>query len=127
MRNLISISGELRATFHARIFKPNVFISATNDQYNGRPLAISRAKCWYGRLLITLHEHYGRSFCLINLNISSFIIVAKFLTKSVIFNTICKPQRFRLLDNHRIWLRPDPHNNNNNVISLREIFYIVTE
>jgi hypothetical protein len=33
------------------------------------------------------------------------LLLQIFLTKSVIFNT-CK-QRFRLLDNHRIWLRDD--------------------
>jgi hypothetical protein len=83
--------------------------SITRGQYNGRPPAISGAKCWYGRLLITLHGHYGRPFCLINLNILPLLLQI-FLAKSVIFNT-CK-QRSRLLDNHRIWLRHDPHNNN---------------
>jgi hypothetical protein len=34
MRNLISIRGEIRATFHARIFKPNFFISATPYRSN---------------------------------------------------------------------------------------------
>jgi hypothetical protein len=37
------------------------------------------------------------------------LLLQIFLTKSVIFNT-CK-QRFHLLDNDRIWLRSDPHNN----------------
>ena len=55
---------------------------APKDQYNDRSPAISRAKCWYGRLLITLHGHYGRPFCLINLNISSFIVAN-------LFNKIC--------------------------------------
>jgi hypothetical protein len=41
-----------------------------------------QAKCWYGRLLITLHRHYGWLFCLTNLNISSFIVAN-------LFNKIC--------------------------------------
>ena len=51
------------------------------------------------------------------------LLLQIFLTKSVIFNT-CK-QRSRLLDNHRIWLRNDPHNNN--VISCvkRNILYYI--
>jgi hypothetical protein len=38
------------------------------------------------------------------------LLLQIFLTKFVIFNT-CK-QRFRLLDNQRIWRRSDSHNNN---------------
>jgi hypothetical protein len=93
------------------------------DQYNGRPPAISRTKYWYGRPRITLHGHYGRPFCLINLNIFFPLLLQILLTKSVIFNT-CK-QRFGLLENHRIWLGNDPYNNNVISFVTRNILYYI--
>jgi hypothetical protein len=50
------------------------------------------------------------------------LLLQIFLTKSVFFNT-CK-QIFRLLDNHRIWLRNDPYNNNAISCVKRNILYL---
>jgi hypothetical protein len=60
---------------------------------------------------ITLHGHLDIMADRFVSSIWIFLplLLQIFLTKSVIFNT-CK-QRFRLLDNHRIWLRADPRNN----------------
>jgi hypothetical protein len=98
-----------------------VALSIGQISIDGQPPAISRAKCWYhGRLLITLHgRHYGRAFCLINLNISSFIVAN-------LFSKICNhanKDSVCLLDNNRIWLRFDPHNNNVILCIKRNILY----
>jgi hypothetical protein len=98
-----------------------VWSTGINITVGHRPLAEQNADMAVHRLLC--HTDIMADRFVSSIWIFSPLLLQIFLTKSVIFNTCI--QRFCLLDNHRIWLRPDPHNNNVILCVKRNILYYI--